>query len=465
MATQKEKTRFRNRRMETLSRGEVKEIQLRGIQDLLQRAYARSTFYREHLDKAGVRPDSIRSLEEFSERVPFLTKQDLVRDQEQHPPYGSRLLVPESQVRQVHTTTGTSGLGQEFHALTKGDADLVAESLCCTLTAQGMKKGDMVALLWPVATMAGGLTAEMGLRRYGCNVALLQIFDTKTRINFMRKLSPHAIWATPAYLTRLTYVCQEEGIVPRSDFPRLKAVVLSTGAIPVSWAVRMEDFWGCKTFDIYGATQSVPWLAYTCEKGVIHGSRRGVYHFPEHLAHVEIIDPATGRHVAYGEEGEPILTTFSREAVPLIRFRTNDKVRLLPPDSCDCGRTVGCWEAGTITRYDEMIKMKGQNVWPSAVDEVLFSGPEIDEYRGRVFIDQDGKERASIKLEFRNEVDEAMKKRILEELPQAMKQKIGVSVDFEEVRFGTIPRVDYKVRRWTDERTSGLERVEFLEKR
>jgi phenylacetate-CoA ligase len=452
--------------METLSRKEVQEIQLRGIQDLLQRAYARSSFYREHLQRAGVRPEDIRSLEDFSERVPFLTKQDLVRDQQDNPPYGARLLVDGREVWQVHTTTGTSGMGQEAHALTREDADMVAESLCYSLTAQGMEPGDVVALLWPVATMAGGLTAEMGLRHYGCNTMLLQIFDSKTRISFMQKFSPHAIWATPAYLTRVTYLCQDEGIVPKRDFPRLKCIVLSTGAFPVSWAERMEDFWGCQLHDIYGATQTVPWLAYTCEKGVIHQGQRSVYHFPEHLAYVEVIDPATGRQVAYGEEGEPVFTTFCRQAVPLIRFRTNDKVRLLAPDSCDCGRTVGCWEVGTITRYDEMLKIKGQNVWPSAVDEVLFAGPEIDEYRGRVFIDQEGKEQAKISLEFRRDLtDPERKQQILRELPEIMKRKIGVSVDFEEVPFGTIPRVDYKVRRWTDERETGLERVEFLEKK
>jgi len=461
----KPRTRFRNRRTETFTRDEVQDQQLQGIQQLIERAYNKSAFYRAHLDEAGVGPGSIRSLEEFSERVPFLTKQDLVRDQEQNPPYGTRLLVPDNQIWQVHTTTGTSGLGQEFHALTKRDADLVSEIICCALSAQGMKRGDMVALLWPVATMAGGLAAEGGLRRYGCNTALLQIFDSKTRINFMRKLSPHSIWATPAYLTRLTYICQEEGIVPRRDFPRLKVIVLSTGAIPIPWAERMEEFWGCKLHDIYGATQSVPWLGYTCEKGVLDRGKRGVYHFPEHLAYVEIIDPVTGKHVAYGEEGEPVLTTFSRQAVPLIRFRTNDKVRLMPPDSCDCGRTVGCWEVGTITRYDEMIKMKGQNVWPSAVDELLFSGPEIDEYRGRVYMDQDGKEQASITLEFRKDVPEQRRKSLLAELPEAMKQKIGIHVDFKELPFGTIPRADYKVRRWTDDRITGLERVEFLEKK
>lgn len=457
--------RLRNRRLETLSRKEVREIQTKGVQDLLQRAYANSSFYREHLQKAGIHPGSIRSLEEFSERVPFLTKQDLVKDQEQKPPYGTRLLVPERLVRLVHTTTGTSGLGQEFHALSKKDTELVAESICWSLTAQGMKRGDVVAVLWPVATMAGGLSAEMGIRRYGCNTVLLQLFDSKVRLSFMRRLNPHSIWATPAYFTRFTYLCQEEGIVPRRDFPRLKAIVMSTGSVPVSWVERMEDFWGCEFHDIFGATQTVPWVGYTCEKGLIHNGKRGVYHFQEHLAYVEIINPDTGKQVEYGEEGEPVLTTFAREAVPLIRFRTNDKVRLLPPDSCDCGRTVGCWEAGTATRYDEMIKMKGQNVWPSAVDEVMFHGPEIDEYRGRVFLDQDGKEQAKVSFEFRADVGPEVRRRITSGLREVMKAKIGVSVEFEEVPFGTIPRVDYKVRRWTDERIAGLERVEFLEKK
>ena len=458
-------TRFYNREIETLSQSEIKALQLKGVQDLIERVYHKSPFYQAWFDKSGVKPGSIRSLEEFAGRVPFMTKKDLVEDQNDAPPYGRRLPLPESEVRQIHMTSGTTGRGQEVYALTAEDIRMGAESFGYQLWPAGFDPGDVSAMLWPVATMPGGLIAAESLRYLQSNGMLLYMFDSKMKLSLMKRFNVHSFWATPAYLTRLSVICDEIGLVPKRDMPRLKAIVLSTEPFPVEWVLRMQDFWGCPIYDVYGSSQLAIGYAYTCERGLVVDGRHGVYHLLDHVALVEILDPATGQPSKYGEEGEPVITTFSRQAAPVIRFRQGDRVRLLPPDACDCGRATNCWESGTIARYDDMIKMKGVNVWPAAIDDVMFSRAEIDEYAGRVFIDDQGREQVVLRFEFSQKAaDPALRQRILAALPGELHDRTGLHIEVEEVTYGTLPRFDYKSRRWTDERISGLQQVRFVER-
>ncbi|MBW1769475.1 MAG: hypothetical protein JRJ65_20820, partial [Deltaproteobacteria bacterium] len=181
------------------------------------------------------------------------------------------------------------------------------------------------------------------------------------------------------------------------------------------------------------------------------------YHLTDYFALVEVLDKETDKPVKYGEWGEPVVTTFSRKAMPLIRFRSNDRVRLLPPGLCDCGRDCSAiWEVGTISRYDDMIKIKATNVWPQTVDEAIFSFEEIDEYNGRVYIGDGGQEIAKVSVEFsKTLLDDQTKGDILKNLSAKIKEATQVTMKLEEVPHGTLPRFEYKVRRWTDERVEG----------
>ena len=239
---------------------------------------------------------------------------------------------------------------------------------------------------------------------------------------------------------------------------------LSTEPFPVAWALKMEDLWGTVIHDIYGSTQLNLNYAITCKYGAVPDGQFGYYHLADHLALVEVLDKETDQPVEFGEWGEPVVTTFSREAMPLVRFRTNDRVRLLPPDLCDCGRmSRALWEVGTISRYDDMIKIKATNVWPQTVDEAVFSFDEIEEYNGRVFIDENGQEVAKLSFEFKKTaLDSAAKAAIIKKLGSKVKETTQVTMQLEEVPYGTLPRFEYKARRWTDERLEGLERVRFI---
>jgi phenylacetate-CoA ligase len=160
-----------------------------------------------------------------------------------------------------------------------------------------------------------------------------------------------------------------------------------------------------------------------------------------------------------------VVTTFNRVATPLVRFRHGDRVRLLPPDYCRCGRTGVCLEAGSIARYDDMLKIKGVNIWPDAADAVLFGYAEVDEYNARVYVDQAAKrEEVEVKVAFKAGIDGARKQEILARLPAQLRDRTGVSMDVKEIAPEQIERFEYKALRWTDERITGLQKVKFKEK-
>jgi phenylacetate-CoA ligase len=451
--------------LETLSGEDLKNLQFEKTRQTLERAYHQSAFYRQRFDKARVKPDDFKTLADIA-RFPFVDKQDLIKDQEENPPFGSRVCVPSGKIRRVNLTSGTSGMGQEVHCHEEESIWAANASTACHFAAIGLKEGDLSAVLYPLGTMTGGILSYEGLRIFGATPLALAVFNTNQKIDTMKRFNVHHILTTPAYLSRITSICLEQGLTPRETFPRLKGITLSTEPFPVAWALKMEDIWDTVIHDIYGSTQLNLNYAITCKYGAVPDGQFGFYHLADYFVLVEILDKDSNQPVADGEWGEPVVTTFSRSAMPLVRFRSNDRVRRLPHDLCDCGRTSrALWEVGTVARYDDMIKIKATNVWPQTVDDAVFSFEEIEEYNGRVFIDESGREIARVSFEFKKAgLDDKAKNIILDRLAGKIKEMTQVSMQLEEVPHGSLPRFEYKVRRWTDERIKGLERVKYIEK-
>ena len=456
--------RYFLKKLETMPIDEVRKLQFEKTKETLGRAYSKSEFYREIFDRAKVKPEDFKKLEDIA-RFPFIDKQDLVRDQEENPPFGRRVCVPPSKIHRVNVTSGTSGMGQEVHCHDEKAIWAANASTASHFAAIGLKKGDVSAVLYPLGTMTGGMLSYEGLRIFGASPLPLAVFNTNQRIDTMRRFNVHHILTTPAHLARITNICMERGLDPKKGFPRLKGITLSTEPFSVSWALQMEELWGTVIHDIYGSTQLNLNYAITCKYGVVPDGQFGYYHLADYFALVEVLDKETDKPAKYGDWGEPVVTTFSREAMPLIRFRSNDRVRILPPVRCACGRESAIWEVGTISRYDDMIKIKATNVWPQAVDEAVFSFSEIEEYNGRVFITEGGLEVAAVTVEFKKTaLDDKVKATILKGLSDKIKEVTQVTMSVEEVPHGTLPRFEYKARRWTDERVEGLERVKYIEK-
>ena len=457
--------RFYNRELETLAPEDRARLQLQKLQALLQRIYQASPFYRDRFDAAGVSPGDIRSLDDLR-RFPTMDKQTLLDDQFAAPPYGKRLCVPEREIRQIHLTSGSTGMGQEVYALTDADLRYSAEMFQYHYTSAGIEPGDVCMHLYPIGTGAAGLSAARAYTEMGANSMLLGMFDSATKLRMAKRFQAHHMLASPAYLTRLTVLCEELGISVPDDFPRLKCITIANESYPLSWIERMRDRWGGLTIhEVFGCTQAGAIMGFTCERGALADGRYGALHIIDHNVLVEVLDPETMQPVAYGEEGEPVITTLERQAVPLVRFRMSDKVRLMPPDSCPCGRTTMIWEAGTVARYDDMIKMKMTNVWPQLVDDVIFAHEAVDEYNGRVYLDEAGRECVSVKLEFKQGLAEGARRAdIVGLIARTLKEKTQVTMEVEEAPFGVIERFEFKARRWTDERKTGLDRIKYLDK-
>lgn len=449
--------------VETMSREALLAFQWKKLKRYLEYHYHHNPYYRKRFKEAKVTPDDIRSMEDFIARIPLTTKDEMVKDQEENPPYGLRLGVPEEKLAITLTTSGTSGMGQEVYGLTRADFDLTTWTM--TSYWAGVRPGDVVVSTTPTSIgsmLAAPTLVHYGFIKLGVNFINLGItYRTEQKVVEMKRFSPHFIYTLSGhYLRRLTMACQEQGIEPRRDYPRLKGISCLVGGAPIEWLEEMEDFWDAKIFESYGSTQTRNTHGYTCEHGVLVNGRRGMVHFLEHMFLIEILDRETRQPVVSGEEGEVVVTPFDVEASPVLRFATNDKARYLSHTHCDCGRPFVGIESGSLARYDDMMKIRGTNLWPNAIERVVLSHPEIDEYQGKVCVKPDGLEEVLVTVEFKKEISETKRDKLLAELPRKLKDAVGLDISVKECE-QSLPRFEYKAVRWTDERKKGLRRQVF----
>jgi phenylacetate-CoA ligase len=445
---------------EKMPRDQLLDLQMRKLRYQLEYVHRNSSFYRRLFDDAGIVPSEIRTREDLL-RIPYLDKEMLVDDQKQAPPYGTRCCVPPEKVAHVYVTGGTSGLGQEVYANTKVDLEWMGAGWLGWFWRAGLRKGDAVMQTLPISTTEGPLSLFQGFRKAGINAFHVAPYDTKTKIEkYMLPYAPKAICAVPAYLTHMTVVCSEMGIDPKTDFPKLDTILTFAEPFSLEWVAQIEETWGAKVHEMYGSSQTACFGSGTCENGVLYNGERGLMHFDELATLIEVVDPETGSHVEHGGVGEAVVTNLNREGTVLVRFKSGDRVRYMGHQSCDCGRTHDGFEAGTIARFDDMMKIKGVNVWPEAVDAVVFGFPDIEEYHGRVWVDDRGREQVTVQVEFRDpDISQDAATTTTGALAAKLREKTSVRMDVEQAEHGSLERFIMKVRRWDDERREGLERV------
>lgn len=455
--------RVYNPAIEGLSRAEMLDLQWRKLTYQLSWMHERNGFYRRWLDDAGVDVGAISSIEAFRELVPISGKTDLLADQEDEPPFGRRLGVRPDQVVQTFLTSGTSGVGQEVYGHTWRDALLSGTKyLEAPLWWMGLRKGDRIFSMVPIATLAFGLMTAETFRLAGYQAYQVFNMEATARLALMKRMSVEAVVITPAHLARLTTICREEGIDPRRDFPHLKGLLVAGQSYPVELAQRLEEIWGTSIFETYGSSQGNGHIAATNEEGALRedGSRGAMLVYDHHLL-VEVLDPETWDHVEPGEEGMAVLTNLEVEGSPLLRFRTDDKVRYLGDESDD-GRPFSMIEAGTISRYDDMLKIRGMNVWPQAVDDTVFSHEEIDEYVAEVSVDDDGREQVDLRFGLRagavDTMGDVARDALVGQLVSEIKDKTNVTFRVREVPRAELPVFEFKAVRWSDTRQSDLEK-------
>jgi len=428
-----------NEEFETLPREALEALQLKRLQQVVKRVYHTVGHYKRAFDEAGVTPDDINTLDDIR-KLPFTIKQDL-RD---NYPFGL-FTVPMSNIVRLHASSGTTGKPTVV-GYTRRDIDTWSNLMARSFVAAGLTSNDVIHNAYGYGLFTGGLGAHYGAERLGASVIPMSGGGTKKQIMILQDFGPTAICCTPSYALYLAEQGKEMGIDMRSL--RLRVGVF--GAEP--WSERMrqeiEDRLGIKALDIYGLSEIIgPGVAIECAEG-----RNGLHVFEDHFI-VEIINPETGEPVPHGEEGELVFTTLTKEAVPLIRYRTRDLSRLIE-EPCKCGRTH-IRMARISGRSDDMLIIRGVNVFPSQIESVLLSIEGLEPHY-QLIVDREG---TLDTLEIQVEMSEDLfsdKIKTLQDIESRItkdiKDYLGVSAKVKLVGSQTLERVEGKAQRVIDRR-------------
>ncbi len=428
-----------NEEFETLPREALDALQLKRLQQVVSRVYHTVGFYKRAFDEAGVIPEDIRTLDDIR-RLPFTVKQDL-RD---NYPFGL-FAVPMSNIVRLHASSGTTGKPTVV-GYTYKDIETWSRLMARSLVAAGLTSNDIIHNAYGYGLFTGGLGVHYGAERLGASVIPMSGGSTKKQIMILQDFGPTAICCTPSYALYLAERGEDMGVNMRSL--RLRVGVL--GAEPWSEKMReeIEERLGIKALDIYGLSEIIgPGVAMECAEG-----HNGLHIFEDHFI-VETINPETGENVPYGEKGELVFTTLTKEAFPLIRYRTKD-ISILMKEPCRCGRTHVRMDR-ISGRSDDMIIIRGVNVFPSQIESVLL-GIEGLEPHYELIVDREDKLDT---LEIRVEVSEDLFSDEIKTLQQIehrvakdIKDYLGVTAKVKLVGSRTLEQYEGKAQRVIDRR-------------
>jgi phenylacetate-CoA ligase len=445
--------------LESMTRSEIDDLQTKKLQAQVARAYESIPFYRERFKQAGLTPDQIRTKADVR-RLPIISKEDVIEDEKENPPYGTFLGVREDQIWELALSSGTSGKGQEIHAWTVRDAHIRGALNAIGWAWAGVTRRDGT-IFHIGATNSSSVGCMMrGIRAVGRMPYLVGHAGFDERLDLMVKFGVDVMYCMPSALNGLSVLATQRGIDPRKQWPGLKSILTSAESWPVEWVPRMEEFWGCRIYEEYGSTQTHGTFGMTnCERGAVIDGQRGALHFFDWSFLLEVVNPDTLEPVAPGEEGELVITHLDKEASPLLRFRTRDRMRWFPHSECPCGRVLDFAESGTIGRWDDMLKVKGQNIWPPSIDSLVLSYPFVDEYQATIYIDEKGRDQVELRYALRQETDVGAFER---EVVHRLKEETLLTMKMRRVEADELPHYttpDKKARRWTDDRHAGLARA------
>ena len=444
-----------------LTRPQLEALQLFKVQRQVERLEATSPYYARRMAEAGLKAAGVTSLEVFAERFPTSDKADFMADQQQYPPFGGRLGIRRDQVALINMTGGTSGQGQEMYGRSQRDVHLLGYLHALPWYMGGLRPGDTVMNCVPAGGMTtGGWGPGEGIRIIGATAFHVGGgMSTDAKIDLMLKVGGvHFIYASTNYLHTLTEALLSRGVTPRDAFPGMHGLFIAAEGYPLEWAERIEEHWGCRLQEGYGSTQCNGFGGSTGSAGVFgQNGARGLISLFEWETMFEIIDPETHLPTVSGEVGELVATNLSVEGSPVIRFRTGDAARYVSWEDSGTGAVWKTIEAGSIGRFDDMMKIRGNNVWPTAIDAAVFSHNEVGDYAGRVYTDG-GKTEISMRLAFADHasgLNAGERKAVIASVRAAIKERTNIYIDITECVRSELPEFAYKARRWKDERQDG----------
>ncbi|MFI9202496.1 phenylacetate--CoA ligase PaaK [Streptomyces sp. NPDC053048] len=408
-------------------------LQLHRLRATLRHAYDNVPFYRTAFDAAGLRPEDCRTLADLA-RFPFTTKDDL----RAHYPFGM-FAVDRSRIRRLHASSGTTGIPTVV-GYTDGDLDVWAALVARSLRAAGARPGDTVHVAYGYGLFTGGLGAHYGAERLGCTVIPASGGMTERQVRIVEDFRPDVIMATPSYMLTLLDEFERQGIDPRGTSLRVGVF----GAEPWTEDMRreIEERFALDAVDIYGLSEVMgPGVAQECVE-----TKDGPHIWEDHF-YPEIVDPVTGEVLPDGSPGELVFTSLTKEAVPVVRYRTRDLTRLLPGTA----RVFRRMERIT-GRGDDMIILRGVNLFPSQIEEIVLRTPGAAPHF-QLRLTREGRlDRLTVRVEARREATPDQRAAAAADIGRRVKDGIGVSVTVDVVDPHTLERSVGKLRRVVDER-------------
>ncbi|MET9093618.1 phenylacetate--CoA ligase PaaK [Streptomyces cyaneofuscatus] len=421
---------------EQLSRADLEALQLERLRTTLRHAYENVPFYRAAFDAAGLRPEDCRTLADLS-RFPFTAKADL-RD---NYPFGM-FAVPEADVRRIHASSGTTGRPTVV-GYTERDLDTWADVVARSIRAAGGRPGHKVHVAYGYGLFTGGLGAHYGAERLGCTVIPASGGMTARQVRLIQDFRPEIIMITPSYILTLLDEFERQGVDPRTT--SLKVGIF--GAEPWTEAMRreIEDRFAIDAVDIYGLSEVMgPGVAQECVE-----TKDGLHIWEDHF-YPEVVDPFTGEVLPDGEEGELVFTSLTKEAMPVIRYRTRDLTRLLPGTARNFRRMEK-----VTGRSDDMVILRGVNLFPTQIEEIVLRTPAVAPHFQLLLTRQGRLDALTVRAEARADATAADRGKAAAAIAAAVKDGVGVSVGVEIVDPESLERSVGKIRRIVDLRESG----------
>ncbi|MDI2124816.1 phenylacetate--CoA ligase PaaK [Yinghuangia seranimata] len=422
---------------ERLSVDELRHEQLTRLQATLRHAYENVELYRRKFDDAGVRPEDCRSLDDIA-RYPFTTKADLRETY----PFGM-FAVPMADVRRLHASSGTTGVPTVV-GYTEGDLSMWADVIARSIRAAGGRPGDKVHVSYGYGLFTGGLGAHYGAERAGCTVIPASGGMTARQVQIIQDFRPEIIMVTPSYMLTLLDEFERQGVDPRDTSLRVGIF----GAEPWTEEMRreIEERMDIDAVDIYGLSEVIgPGVASECVD-----TKDGLHVWEDHFL-PEIVDPITDAVLADGTNGELVFTSLSKEAMPVVRYRTRDLTRLLPGTARPAFRRIE-----KITgRCDEMIILRGVNLFPSQVEEIVLRTPAVSAHFQLELTRRGRMDHLIVRAEARPDASGAERGAAEAAIAKGIKDGIGVNVEVAVVDPDTIERSVGKMRRLVDNRDKG----------
>ncbi|WP_328911269.1 phenylacetate--CoA ligase [Streptomyces sp. NBC_00234] len=416
---------------ERLGRDELEALQLERLRATLRHAYDNVAFYRAAFDKAGIRPEDCRTLADLA-RFPFTAKADL----RENYPFGM-FAVPEEQVRRIHASSGTTGRPTVV-GYTDRDLDTWADVVARSIRAAGGRPGHKVHVAYGYGLFTGGLGAHYGAERLGCTVIPASGGMTARQVQLIQDFRPEIIMITPSYMLTLLDEFERQGVDPRTT--SLKVGIF--GAEPWTEAMRreIEERFAIDAVDIYGLSEVMgPGVAQECVE-----TKDGLHIWEDHF-YPEVVDPFTGEVLPDGEEGELVFTSLTKEAMPVIRYRTRDLTRLLPGTA----RVFRRMEKVT-GRSDDMVILRGVNLFPTQIEEIVLRTPSAAPHF-QLRLTREGRlDALTVRAEARPEATPEQRTAAAASIAAAVKDGVGVSVAVEIVDPETLERSVGKLKRIVD---------------